>query len=126
MLPKPKKIRNVYFDHAATTYMDKRVLTSMQPYFLEIYGNPSSLYAEGRKANGALNDSRRAIAKLINALPENIIFTGSGTESDNMAIYGIARAHEKRGKHIISLATEHHSVLNPLEDLKSKVGKLLM
>ena len=120
MLPKPKKIRNVYFDHAATTYMDKRVLTSMQPYFSEIYGNPSSLYAEGRKANGALNDSRRTIAKLINALPENIIFTGSGTESDNMAIYGIARAHEKRGKHIISLATEHHAVLNPLEDLKKQ------
>ena len=118
MLPKPKKIRNVYLDHAATTYMDKRVLAAMQPYFLKIFGNPSSLYAEGRKANGALNDSRRAVAKLVNALPENIIFTGSGTESDNMAIYGIARAHEKKGKHIISLPIEHHAVLNPLEDLK--------
>ncbi len=120
MLPKPKKIKNVYLDHAATTYIDRTVLTAMQPYFTKIYGNPSSLYHEGLKASEALNGSRRTVAKLIGALPENIIFTGSGTESDNLAIYGIAKAHAQHGKHIISLAIEHHAVLHPLEDLKKQ------
>ncbi len=131
MLPKPKKIKQVYLDHAATTPVDKRVFLAMQSYFTKIYGNPSSLYHEGQKANGALNDSRRTVAKLLGALPENIIFTGSGTESDNLAIYGIARAHQQHGlpspagsgkasKHIISTPIEHHAVLHPLEDLKKQ------
>src|SRR3989338_8314115 len=70
------------------------------------------------KATKALNNSRRTVAKLIGALPENIIFTSSGTESDNLAIYGIAKAHAQHGKHIISTPIEHHAVLHPLEDLK--------
>lgn len=118
MLPKPKKNNSIYLDHAATTYMDKRVVLAMQPYFSKNYGNPSSLHKEGVQAKEVLNNSRRSVAKLINALPENIIFTGSGTESDNMAIYGIAKAHTQHGKHIISLAIEHHAVLHPLEDLQ--------
>ncbi|TSC84872.1 MAG: cysteine desulfurase [Parcubacteria group bacterium Gr01-1014_13] len=118
MLPKPKKTKDVYLDHAATTYIDKAVLKAMEPYFSKVYGNPSSLYHEGLKANEALNTSRRTIAKFIGALPENIIFTGSGTESDNLAIYGIAKAHLQHGKHIISTPIEHHAVLHPLEDLK--------
>lgn len=120
MLPKPKKHKNVYLDHAATTYMDKRVVLAMQPYFSKVYGNPSSLYHEGLNANKALNDSRRTVAKLINGLSENIIFTGSGTESDNLAIYGIAKAHTQHGKHIISTPIEHHAVLHPLEDLQKQ------
>ena len=120
MLPKPKKVKNIYLDHAATTYVDSRVFAAMQPYFTKIYGNPSSLYKEGVKANGVLNNSRRVIAKLIGALPENIIFTGSGTESDNLAVYGIAHAHKNHGKHIISTPIEHHAVLHPLEDLKKQ------
>lgn len=120
MLPKPKKVKNIYLDHAATTYLDDKVFSAMKPYFNKIYGNPSSLHHEGLKANGALNDSRRTTSKLIGALPENIIFTGSGTESDNMAIYGIAKAHEQHGKHIISTPIEHHAVLHPLEDLKKQ------
>ncbi len=120
MLPKPKKIKEVYLDHAATTHVDSRVFAAMQPYFTKIYGNPSSLYKEGVKANGVLNNSRRVIAKLIGALPENIIFTGSGTESDNLAVYGIAHAHKNHGKHIISTPIEHHAVLHPLEDLKKQ------
>ncbi len=120
MLSKLKQKRKIYLDHAATTYLDKQVFLAMQPYFTKYYGNPSSIYAEGRKSNGALNDSRRTVANLIGALPENIIFTSGGTESDNMAIYGIARAHEKKGKHIISIPIEHHAVLNPLEDLKKQ------
>jgi cysteine desulfurase len=120
MLPKPKIKKNVYLDHAAATYADNSVISAMRPYFAKIYGNPSSLYSLGRSSAGALNDSRRSVAKLIGALPENIIFTGSGTESDNMAIFGIARAHEKKGRHIISTPIEHHAVLNPLEDLKKQ------
>ncbi len=119
-LPKPKKIKNVYLDHAATTYTEKAVFLAMQPYFTKIYGNPSSLYHEGTKAGEALNKSRNFIAKSLGALPENIIFTGSGTESDNLAIYGVARANEQYGKHIISTPIEHHAVLYPLEDLKKQ------
>ncbi len=119
-LPKPKKNRSVYLDHAAPTYMDPRVLFAMQPYFTKIYGNPSSLYNEGQKASNALNESRRLIAKQISALSENIIFTGSGTESDNLAIFGIANAHKQFGKHIISIAIEHSAILGPLEDLKKQ------
>ena len=120
MLKKPKTTRQVYLDHAATTYMDERVLAAMKPYFVLEFGNPSSLYAAGRRANGALNDARRGIAGLIHALPDNIIFTGGGTESDNLAILGVARAHQKHGKHIISTPIEHHAVLHALDLLKKE------
>ncbi len=120
MLSKPKKIRAVYLDHAATTYMDEAVFKAMKPYFMEKFGNPSSLYAIGRIASGALNDARRSVAQNLHALPENIIFTGGGTESDNLAIYGVARAHEHKGGHIISTPIEHHAVLHVLDDLKKQ------
>jgi len=120
MLPKPKKIRRVYLDHAATTYTDKKVVQAMQPYFFDNFGNPSSLYKIGREASQVINNSRRTIANLVHALPENIIFTSGGTESDNTAIYGIAKAHENQGKHIISIAIEHHAVLHVLEDLEKQ------
>src|SRR3989339_502341 len=118
MFIKPKIKREIYLDHAATTYCDPEVVKAMLPYFTDIYGNPSSLYHKGLEANGVLNDSRRTVAKLINALPENIIFTGGGSESDNLAIYGIAQAHQNKGKHIITSAIEHHAILHPLRDLE--------
>ena len=120
MLPKVKNKREVYLDHAATTYVDDEVYKAMQPYCAKYYGNPSAIYHQGRASNGALNDARRAIARLIHALPDNIIFTGGGTDSDNLAIYGRARAHEKQGRHIVSIPIEHHAVLNPLEDLEKQ------
>lgn len=120
MLQKPKKIRSVYLDHAATTPMDERVFLSMKPYFTKEFGNASALYNLGREAQKAVNKARKTIAELIHALPENITFTGSGSESDNLAIYGIARAHEKQGKHIVSIAIEHHAVLNPLKNLEKQ------
>ncbi len=120
MLVKPKKVRKIYLDHAATTPMDPRVLTAMKPYFTDKFGNPSSLYALGRESNGAINDARRLVAQLMHALPDNIVFTGGGTESDNLAIYGIARAHEQQGRHIISTPIEHHAVLHALDDLKKQ------
>lgn len=120
MIPKPKKIKQVYLDHAATTYSDQKVVETMLPYFTKIYGNPSALYRKGIEANGALNDARHAVAKLLGALPENIIFTAGGSESDNLAIYGIAQAHANKGKHIITTAIEHHAVLAPIEDLEKQ------
>lgn len=120
MLPKPKKSKEIYLDHAATTYTDPRVVKVMLPYFTKIYGNPSSLYHKGLEANGALNDARRAVAKLIGALPENIIFTAGGSESDNLAIYGIAQSQSNKGKHIITTTTEHHAVLHPIQDLEKQ------
>lgn len=120
MFPKPKKIRQVYFDHAATTATDKIVVKTMLPYFTDIFGNPSSIYKIGREAQVVINESRKKIADLIHAMPENIIFTGSGSESDNLAIFGIANAHSKAGKHIISLSIEHHAVLYPLQELEKQ------
>ncbi len=119
-MPKPKKIKEVYLDHAATTYTDPQVVKAMLPYFSEIYGNPSALYHKGLEANGALNDARRSVSKLIGALPENIVFTGGGSESDNLAIYGIAQAHADKGKHIITTAIEHHAVLHPFQELEKQ------
>lgn len=120
MLPKVKNKRNVYLDHAATTYVDPAVFKAMKPYCEKYFGNPSAIYHIGREANGALNEARRMVSQLIHALPDNIIFTGGGTESDNLAIYGVARANEKIGKHIITTAIEHHAVLYPLEDLEKQ------
>ncbi|MFH1790059.1 MAG: cysteine desulfurase family protein [bacterium] len=119
-LPKPKEKREVYLDHAATTYMNPLIIKEMMPYFTEKYGNPSSLYSKGRQNSQVLNDCRQIIANLIKARPLDIIFTGSGTESDNMAIYGVAQQHQHAGKHIISTPIEHHAVLHPLEDLKKQ------
>lgn len=124
MIPKPKKIKEVYLDHAATTYTDSQVVSAMLPYFTQIYGNPSALYHKGTEANGAINDARRTVSKLIGALPENIIFTAGGSESDNLAIYGIAQAHSDKGKHIITTTIEHHAVLHPFEDLKKQGWKV--
>jgi len=117
MLPRPKTIKKIYLDHAATTPVDSRVLMAMKPYFSEKFGNPSALYGLGREAKIAVDGARKSIASLMRALPENIIFTAGGSESDNMAIFGAARAHMSKGKHIISLAIEHHAVLRPLEEL---------
>ena len=120
MLPKPKKIREVYFDHAATTAIDKTVVKAMTPYFGDVFGNPSSLYHKGREAQSALNSARKIMADLIHAMPENIVFTGGGSESDNLAIFGTAYAHSQVGKHIISLGIEHHAVLYPLRELEKQ------
>ncbi len=120
MVPKSRKVREIYMDHAAATPVDKAVFEAMKPYFGKEYGNPSSLYKKGRAANGAVNEARRKVAGVLHALSENIIFTGSGTESDNLAVYGIARAHEERGRHIVSTRIEHHAVLEQLADLEKQ------
>ena len=115
---KPENKRTVYFDHAATTYVADEVVKEMQPYFSDFYANPSGLYAIGREVNGALENARRIVAQILHTLSDTIFFTGGGTESDNMAILGVARKHEKNGKHIITTKIEHHAVLNPCEYLE--------
>lgn len=117
---KPAKKKLVYLDHAATTYVDKEVWQAMQPYFIDKFANPSGLYAIGREVNGVLNDARRKVAEILHTLPDTIFFTGGGTESDNMAIFGVARRHFKKGKHIITTAIEHHAVLHPCEQLEKE------
>ncbi len=117
----PKRI--VYLDHAATTPTDSRVVEAMLPYFTSNFGNPSGLYSIARDGAEALTDARARIAKILNSRPEDIIFTGSGTESDNLAIFGVARkygSNPKWGKHIITSQIEHHAVLLPTEVLKKE------
>lgn len=112
--------RYVYADNAATTNVSASVLEAMMPYFKSEYGNPSSLYTSGRKASEAVNTARENIAKLLGAKPSEIFFTSCGSESDNWAIKGAARANASKGKHIISTVYEHHAVLHTLEALKKE------
>lgn len=111
-------MKEVYLDHAATTYCDPRVTAAMEPYWEEEYGNPSSLYRAGRRAKDALDHARETIARILHCRAEEIIFTGGGTESINLAIPGIARAHKKG--HLITSSIEHHAVLHSMEQLKKE------
>lgn len=110
----------VYLDNGATTKVDPRVLKVMTPYFTKKYGNASSLHSFGKEAAKALEDSRSTIAKCLNAKPNEIIFTGSGTESNNLALKGVALANKKKGKHIIISAIEHHCILETADWLKDQ------
>ncbi len=107
----------VYLDHAATTPVDPGVLNAMLPFFTEYYGNPSALHSVGTAARAAVQTSRETIAELLNASPEEIVFTSGGTEADNAAIRGAALAHRVRGRHLLTSPTEHHAVLEPMEAL---------
>lgn len=111
--------RLIYLDHAATTPVDPVVLEAMLPYFTAHFGNPSSIYRAGRAALHALDEARDLVASLLGASPRDIIFTGSGSESDNLAIRGVALAQRQagRGAHIITSAIEHHAVLHTVEHL---------
>ena len=112
--------RQVYMDHSATTAVDPAVREAMLPYFSERFGNPSSLYSIGRQARRAVEEARQKVADLIGAKKEEIIFTGSGTESDNLAIKGIAYKNRKKGDHIITSSIEHHAVLHTCKYLEAQ------
>ncbi len=107
-----------YFDNAATTRVKKEVLEEMLPYFNERYGNPSSLYSIGRISKKAIEEARKKVANLINANPNEIYFTGCGSESDNTIIKGIAYSRRKQGKHIITSQIEHPAVLHTCQSLE--------
>ena len=104
-------MKQIYLDYAATTPTDKRVVAAMQPYFGEVFGNPSSLHAFGQEARAAVEAARARIASFLGAAPAEIVFTSGGTESDNFAIKGAAYANRKKGDHIITSAIEHPAVL---------------
>ena len=110
------KIR--YFDHAATTAVKEEVLKEMIPYYCIEYGNASSLYSIGRKSRKILENSREKVARVLNCKPKEIYFTSCGSESDNLAIKGIARKHKNKGKHIITTKIEHPAVLNTCKSLE--------
>ena len=111
----------IYADNAATTKMSKTAIAAMLPFLDEIYGNPSSLYSAGQKAKEALEGARQTIARLIGALPNEILFTSGGSEGDNQAILSAAAIGKKQGKtHIISDTIEHHAVLHTLEKLEKE------
>ena len=108
----------VYLDHAATTAVDPRVVEAMLPYFTEKYGNASSIYRLGREAASAMDEARREVAGILNCAPREVIFTSCGTESDNLAIRGVAFARRKRGRdEIIISPIEHHAVSATVEQL---------
>ena len=107
-----------YFDNNATTQVDKRVLKEMEYFLKNNYANPSSIYKIAQEARGAIEKAREQVAKLLNAEPEEIIFTSGGTESNNTVIKGIALALKDKGKHIITTQIEHHAVLNPCKFLE--------
>ena len=107
-------------DHSATTPVAPEVLQLMLPYFSEMFGNASSLYQSGREAKEALEDARMKVAGLLGARPEEIIFTSGGTESDNLALRGIARKNRMNGKHIITTQIEHPAILETCRALEKE------
>lgn len=111
-------MKNVYFDYAASTNLDPLVLKKMIPYLKDYFGNPSSLHKMGREAKFVIENSRRDIAKILNSKPEEIIFTGSGTEADNLAVLGTAYGYKDKGKHIIISKIEHKAVLEAAKKLE--------
>lgn len=113
-----------YFDHAATTPVGENVLKAMLPYFTYEYGNASSLYTIGRKSKKAIDESRRKVANAIGAKTNEIYFTSCGSESDNLAIKGVAYANKSKGKHIITSKIEHPAVLNTCRTLERQGFKV--
>jgi cysteine desulfurase len=114
--------RTIYFDYNATTPLDSSVRDAMLPFLGEIWGNPSSVHRVGRKARALLDDARDRAAKFLGAKPSEIIFTSGGTESNNLAIFGSARALKSKGNHLITSAVEHDAVLQSFDYLGKKEG----
>ncbi len=114
--------RFVYVDHAATTPIDPRVSEAMLPYFGEKFGNPSSFHSVGKMIKDAIDSARAQIAKQLHARPDELLFTSGGTESDNLAVLGFARANKQHGIHLITSAIEHHAVLEAMLHLEKKEG----
>ncbi|NLD43695.1 MAG: aminotransferase class V-fold PLP-dependent enzyme [Chloroflexi bacterium] len=112
----------LYLDHAATTATDPRVLEAMLPFFSEDYGNPSSLYRSAGRARQALQNARSTVAEVLGARPKEVVFTGCGTESDNLAIRGVALARRRQGRHIITTPIEHSAVLQTCQQLQQVFG----
>jgi cysteine desulfurase len=119
-LQKKEIKKEIYLDNAATTKIDKRVFKTMLPYLKEKYGNPGSMHDLGFEAKQTIVSARQTVAKCLNCKPNEIIFTGSGTESDNLAIFGFCRKNKEKGQHIITSTIEHKAVLEPFKKLEKE------
>ena len=115
----------IYFDNSATTRVDPEVRDAMVPFFSDRYGNPSSIHSIGRDVRNDVNKARELTAELIKAEPDEILYTGSGTESDNMAIIQTARAFKNKGKHLITSAIEHKAVLEPFKSVIIYISNII-
>jgi len=113
-------LKQIYLDYAATTPTHPEVVKAMLPYFTEAFGNPSSIYAYGQEARGAVEEARAKVANLIAARDEEIVFTSGGTEADNFALKGVAFANESKGNHIITSSIEHHAVIETCRFLEKR------
>ncbi len=111
-------MKKVYLDYGAATPTHPQVMEAMIPYLGEFFGNPQSLHDWGQEARGAIEEARAKVASLIGAQTEEIIFTSSGTEANNLALKGVAWSQERKGKHIVTSQIEHHSVLHSLKSLE--------
>ncbi|BCC55021.1 cysteine desulfurase family protein [Bacillus cereus] len=111
-------MERIYLDHAATSPTHPEVVEKMIPYMTETFGNPSSIHFYGRQTRHAVDEARRACARSIHANPNEIIFTSGGTEADNLALIGVARANRHKGNHIITTQIEHHAILHTCELLE--------
>jgi len=110
-------MKKIYLDHAATTSTDPAVLEAMIPWFRDRFGNPSSPHTFGREGRAAVETAREKVAALLGAGPMEVVFASGGTESDTMALWGVARALRDRGNHIVVSSVEHHAVLEPCREL---------
>jgi cysteine desulfurase len=122
-MSQPEK-QTVYLDHAATTAVDPRVVEAMLPYWTQQYGNASSIYKLGREAHHALDQARQTVAGILNCTPNEVIFTSCGTESDNLALRGVAFERRRRANknHIITSPVEHHAIGHTVEQLEKHFG----
>jgi len=118
----PAALKTIYLDYNATSPLDAAVREAMLPFLGDVWGNPSSVHHVGRQARAALDDARERAAKVLGAKPSEVVFTGGGTESNNLAIFGAARLLKPKGKHLITSAIEHHAVLQCCEYLAMKQG----
>ncbi len=112
----------VYLDYNATTPLAPEALEAMMPFLVGHHGNPSSIHEAGRTSRAAIDDARERLADLLGARPHELIFTSGGTESCNLGVIGLARAHAPRGRHVITSPTEHHAVLHAVEALQHHEG----
>jgi cysteine desulfurase len=117
-LPVVVREHMIYLDHSATTAVDPRVVEAMAPFWTQVYGNPSSIYGLGRRAAAAVEEARSRVAAILNCQPAEVVFTSCGTESDNLAIRGVAFSQAVRGRrHFVTTSIEHHAVLHTIADL---------
>ncbi len=113
-------MNRIYLDYAATTPVAPDVVTAMLPYFAERFGNPSSIHSFGQETKAAIEEARETLARCLGARTNEIFFTSSGTESNNLALKGVAAANQHRGRHIITTAIEHHAILEPCHVLEKQ------